>query len=304
VALAAPWLWRPGVADGWWMPVRGLVNGNLDRGVMSLFPLVPWFAFAAFGSVLGVLYRHVRVLAVDGRARWSEARWLAALALAGAALCAWGTLYAGGWLQGGPWPQAEQWRLHNTTLPSIAQRLGVVCLAGSVLGWFESVRGRWPGPDVVRAASRESLLLYMLHLEILFGVLLFQPVRARTHWDWYSLGWTPTLLLTAGLIAVNLAACVGWQRLRREPARVWRVQRTALITLGAWFLLGGWITYHHFRRSPELALEPYPFLNAARIRKGLPPTPDGVSRDPEEGAREIRRLKGLPRPAGSGNIKP
>jgi hypothetical protein len=83
-----------------------------------------------------------------------------------------------------------------------------------------------------------------------------------------------------------------------------KLQRRALLAFGIWFLAGGWITYHHFHRSPELALEPYPFLNAARIRKGLPPTPDGLSRDPEEAVREIRRLKGgsrrTARPANMG----
>jgi hypothetical protein len=40
-----------------------------------------------------------------------------------------------------------------------------------------------------------------------------------------------------------------------------------------------------------LAKEPYHFLNAARARKGLPPTPDGLCRDPEEYFREAGRLK-------------
>jgi uncharacterized membrane protein len=296
VALAAPYLWHPGVADGFWLPLRGLVNGNTDRGVTALFPLVPWFDFAAFGSVLGVLYRQLRVLAPDGRARWSEARWLVALAALGALLVLWGCAYASTWLQGGAWPQSETWRLHNTTLPSQAQRLGVVCLAGSALGWIESVRGRWPGPSVIKAASSESLLGYMLHLELIFGLLLAEPIRVRAGWEWYSLGWAGTLGLTAAIIGLTLAACVQWQKIRQEPARAWKLQRVGLILLGSWFLLGGWVTYHHFHRSPELATEPYRFLNAARIRKGLAPTPDGLSRNPEEGVREKLRLKGGKRP--------
>jgi uncharacterized membrane protein len=301
VALAAPRLWRPGVADGLWMPVRGLVNGNTDRGVTALFPLIPWFAFAAFGSVLGVLYRQVRVLAEAGRARWSEARWLAALAALGALLVLWGSACAGTWLQGGALPQSEVWRLHNTTLPSIAQRLGLVCLAGSVLGWIEPARGQWPGPNVIKAASSESLLVYMLHLEIIFGLLLAEPIRARAGWQWHSQGWTGTLALTAAVVAVSLAAGVCWRNLRAQPQRAWKLQRAALIGLGLWFLLGGWVTYHHFHRSPELATEPYGFLNSARIRKGLAPTPDGLSRDPQEAVREKLRLKGGKRPA---NINP
>jgi len=296
VALAAPHLWRPGLADGFWLPLRGLINGNTDRGVTALFPLVPWFAFAAFGSVLGVFYRELRVLAPEGRARWSEARWLAALALLGALLLLWGCAYANTWLRAG-WPLTETWRLHNTTLPSIAQRLGVVCLAGSLLGWVESLRGRWPGPNAIKAASSESLLVYLLHLQIIFGLLLAQPVRSRTGWGWYSLGWAGTLGLTAAVMALSLAACIRWQAIRPDRVRAARLQRKGLVLLGIWFLVGGWVTYHHYRRSPELATEPYRFLNAARIRKGLPPTPDGLSRDPREAVAEKLRLKGAGRPA-------
>ena len=292
VALASPHLWRPGVADGLWLPVRGLFNGNPDRGVTALFPLFPWFAFAAFGSVLGVLYRSTRVLAQAGQALWSEAKWLVFLALIGIGLGWWGSAYAPSWLAGSSLTPSDLGRLHNTTLPSIAQRLGVVCLAGSLLGGVEAVRGRWPGPQAVKAASSESLLIYMLHLEIIFGLLLAAPIRSRIGLEWHSQGWAGTLLLTAAVILVNLAACLQWQKLRRDPVRAWKLQRAALIALAVWFVAGGWITYRFFRHSPELATEPYAFLNTARVRKGLAPTPDGLSRDPQEAVREVLRLKG------------
>ena len=291
-AWAAPYLWRPGVAAGFWLPVRGMVNGNAYDGVTALFPLVPWLAFAAFGSVLGVCYREARVLPQAGRARWSEAQWLVVLAAVGAVLMVWGTWQAHTWLWGGPWASEEMGRLHNTTLPSVAQRLGVICIAGSVLGWFEAVRGTWPGPRAVEAASRESLLLYMLHLNMIFMILLAPPLVALTGWGWYSLGWAGTLTLTAAIILVNLAVGVGWQWVRRHPELEWKIQRRVLTVLAIWFLFGGWVTYHHFRRSPELATEPYGFLNAARVRKGLAPTPDGLSRDPLEGIHEKLRLRG------------
>ena len=61
VPLVSPSLWANGVADGMWLPIRGLFNGNVDRGVQALFPLFPWIAFPAFGAFLGGLYRHLRV---------------------------------------------------------------------------------------------------------------------------------------------------------------------------------------------------------------------------------------------------
>jgi hypothetical protein len=84
---------------------------------------------------------------------------------------------------------------------------------------------------------------------------------------------------------------VAWQQVRQTPERMRWLQRKAVAALGVWFVLGGWWTFRHFLQSPELAKEPYRFLNAARVRKGLPPTPDGLCRDPEEYFREAERLK-------------
>ena len=254
VALVSPRLWLPGTADGWWLPVRGLVNGNPDRGVAALFPLAPWFAFAAFGAALGALYRQARVLAGTGpapAARWSEAQWLAALGVLGALLVLWGTASAPGWLRGAPWDRVDLGRLHNTTLPSILQRLGVVCLAGSVLGWLEALRGTWPGPNPVKAASAESLLVYLLHLEVIFGLLLARPVRLWAGWEWHSLDWGATLALTALLVALSLAAAVAWQRVRAQPGRTRRLQRLGAAALGLWFLGAGLVALGYYHRHPE-----------------------------------------------------
>ncbi|MBP1771101.1 MAG: acyltransferase family protein [Holophagaceae bacterium] len=307
VPLVSPHLWATGVADGMWLPIRGLFNGLPDRGVQALFPLFPWIAFPAFGAFLGGLYRHLRVEPVEGRARWSEARFLAGLAAVGALLLAWGAIAQQGWLWGGTWLQSNGvWMLHsrtgaftyselggiaNTTLPSVAARAGWILLGGSLMGAVELARPKWKGPNPIKAASAESLLLYMLHLNLIFGVLLAPAVLAVTGWGWGTQGWAGTLLLTAAIIALNLWAGVAWQRVRQTPERMRLLQRRAVAALGVWFVLGGWWTFRHFLQSPELAKEPYRFLNAARARKGLPPTPDGLSRDPEEYFREAERLK-------------
>ena len=305
--LVSPYLWATGVADGLWLPIRGLFNGNVDRGVQALFPLFPWLAFPAFGAFLGGLYRELRVQSAEGKSRWSEARYLVLLGLLGAGLLAWGGatkhawLWEGTWVQHGnawlfhshhgDWTWAELRAISNATLPSVADRLGWILLAGTALGALELVRPRWRGPNPIEAASRESLLLYMLHLNLIFGLLLAPSVVAFTGWGWHSLGWTGTLTMAAALIALNLAVGVWWQHVRTTPERMRSLQRKAVAVLAIWFVAGGWLTFRHFLRSPELAEEPYAFLNAARARKGLPPTPDGLCRDPEEYFREADRLK-------------
>jgi hypothetical protein len=318
VPLVSPHLWATGVADGMWLPIRGFFNGNTDRGLTAMFPLFPWIAFPAFGAFLGGLYRHLRVEPVDGKARWSEPKFLLGLAVLGTLLLAWGTSRQQTWLWGGQWLQENgTWMLHsptgaftygelgaiaNTTLPSVAARSGWILLGGALMGAVELVRPRWNGPNPVKAASAESLLLYMLHLNLLFGVLLAPGVIAFTGLGWGSLGWPGTLLLTAVIIGLNLWAGIAWQRIRQSPERMRSLQRGAFAVLGVWFFLGGWWTFRHFLQSPELAKEPYRFLNAARVRKGLPPTPDGLCRDPEEYFREAERLKRHLTPAARADL--
>lgn len=238
--LAAPHLWQPGVADGWWLPIRGFINGNPDRGVTSLFPLFPWFAFAAAGAVMGVLYQHFRVLSNVNAARWSESRWLAALAVGGGLLWLWGWLHAREALAAAAFPANAEAGSSNTTLASVAERLGWVCVIGALLGWVERHRGRWPGPNAVQAASRESLLVYVFHLYLIFGVLLVAPVRSFTGWEPHALGWPGTLALTSALIAVNLMLALAWQRVRTRPVLARRLRQSGLFALLGWFLAGGW----------------------------------------------------------------
>jgi hypothetical protein len=131
----------------------------------------------------------------------------------------------------------------------------------------------------------------MLHLNLIFGLLMQANVVAFTGWDWNTQGWPMALALTAAVAGTSLAAGVAWERVRETPERMRRLQRAGVAVLALWFLVGGWWTFRHYLQSPELAREPYPFLNAARARKGLPPTPDGLTRDPEEYFREAARRK-------------
>jgi hypothetical protein len=164
--------------------------------------------------------------------------------------------------------------LHNTTLPSVLQRAGVALLIGAALGTIEQVRGRWPGPNLVEAASRESLLIYVLHLFVIFRLMLPATVRAHTGWQWHSQGWAGSLGLTALVMTVSLAAALLWQRLRRTPERLAKLTKVGALAVGIYFVFGGWFAVSYYIRHPEKAHEPYLFIDWARARKGLPPFPE------------------------------
>lgn len=312
VAFVSPSLWIGGVGDGVSLPLRGLLNGNRDAasGVQSLFPLFPWLAFVSFGSFLGGLYRHFRADAMASpegpTARWTEGTFLGALFGVGLLLMLFGLATKHDWVWAGTWKRvggtwflvnksgmftwAELQSIHNTTLPSIAERLGWICMGGAALGVIESLRPKLPGPAVVEAASKESLLLYMAHLNLIYGLLMTPLVMGRTGWEWNSQGWAVTSVLTLVIVGSNLLLGAWWQSVRRNEGRMRAIQKAGLAVLSLNFLLGGWMTFRFYMQSPELAREAYPFLHAARVRKGLPPTPDGLSRDPDEAFQEQARL--------------
>jgi hypothetical protein len=241
----------------------------------------------------------------EGRSHVSELKWILVLGLLGAVCLVWGHHYKATWLWGGRWELEgsvwrlhsawgawnwnELWSIHNTTLPSVVERLGWITLAGALMGFVEMIRPRWSGPNPVVVSSSESLLLYMLHLNLIFGVLLTPAILAFTGWDWNSLGWAGTLALLAFIIVVNLAVGIWWQRVRKSKDFMHQLQRWGLAALAIWFLVGGWWRFQYYLQSPELARQPYSFLNSARLRKGLAATPDGLCRDPDEYFREAAR---------------
>ena len=302
IAWFSPYLWITGFGEWLSLPLRGLFNGIPDRGVTALFPLFPWFAFVAFGSALGALYASRRTDVHEDQARWSESTFIYTLIGTGLAIWLWGQWQKDTWLWSGTWvadptgierlngwTRDELYALYNQTLPSVMERLGWVFMIGGTLGFLKSRWSHWKFFSLLDSVSRESLLVYILHLQIIFGVLLYPFVSNMTGWGWYSQDVLGTLIFIVVIIAINLVAAVQWQKIRKQPLVMHRLQLQGLSILLVWFLVGHWWTYIYYLKSPELATEPYPFLNVARIRKGLPPTSDGMALNEEEFRGEMKR---------------
>ena len=302
IAWFSPYLWITGFGEWLSLPVRGLFNGISDRGVTALFPLFPWFAFVAFGSALGALYASCRTDIHEDQSRWSESTFIYVLVGVGLVIWLWGQWQKDTWLWTGTWvtdskgierlngwTRGELYALYNQTLPSVMERLGWVFMIGGFLGFIKSRWNQWKLFSLLDIVSRESLLVYILHLQIIFGILLYPFISNLTEWGWYSQNEWGTMVFIIVIIAINLVAAAQWHKIRKQPSRMRRLQFQGLSILLVWFLVGHWWTYLYYLKSPELATEPYPFLNAARIRKGLAPTSDGMALNEEEFRREMER---------------
>ncbi len=182
------------------------LTAYFNNQIRSTFPLFPWAAFLLAGAVAGLL-------AGQARRRGREKEFFRRLAAAGLALTLVSLLAPLRPLQaagaGVPWKE---------TPAGFFTRLGLVLLL-LCLGraWEAWLRGR---PTWVAVAGQESLPVYVVHLQIVYGSYF------GGHSLSYLVGKTcPPLgvaIMASALVALMVALAVAWNRLKRRrpvPAR-------------------------------------------------------------------------------------
>ena len=189
VALVTPFLWT------------GKLNGHLPAVIAaycnglggSLFPLFPWAAYLCAGVWLG----HWYMQQAPGRA----ARWLA---LGGCLLLVSGLLL--GKLTTSMFPNLDFWR----TSPSLfVLRVGCVSLVLSALQWISAKS--WIPRTFVQTLARESLLIYVVHVAILYGSAWNKGLR---QYIGAVLGPTNTILWIAVLLIAMTMLALGWNQVK------------------------------------------------------------------------------------------
>ena len=195
ISLLAPLTW-----DGPWLrglpePILGYFSG---RPPDARFPILPWAGFAAAGAVAGVM--------LDGaRRQGREGRCIALLSLAGVVAAGAGLLID----RYGPriYPREDFWY----TSPSYFLIKGGIVLL--VLG-VAFLADRIPGASPLRQLGRTSLLVYWVHLEIIYGMFVIPWVRERL--DVKQALW--------GVVLLTLAMwCLSF--LRTELPRWWQERK-------------------------------------------------------------------------------
>jgi uncharacterized membrane protein len=191
VALLTPLAWDlpwPEAIPFW---LRGYWSG---RAPGSFFPVFPWAGFTAVGAAVGLLLASARAADREGQ------RVLALVAL-GAALVPTALL-----LDRLPslYPRLDfWWTSPNYFLIKVAVLL---LLLGVAWAWGRAPWAAWPSP--VRQLGRTSLLVYWIHVEVVYGGLVAPGLKGRLGVAQASLA---LLLLSLAMLGLSLARS-GWRR--------------------------------------------------------------------------------------------
>ncbi len=208
LTMAAPWAW----SIDWSERSPAWLAAYLSPNTGSLFPLVPWSAFVLAGAALGQIYarwgatHHVRyanrVLLIPGVVLVIAALWLTRNQVA---------LF-------GTTP-------HSYVPGNILLRAGAcLVIVGAIA---HASRGIGQLPHVFGAVAQESLLIYVLHLGIVYG-----SVWAPGLLNIYGVSRTPLQLLpiVLGLIATMTLAAYGWNWLKHTHRAIAWWTMAAVVT--------------------------------------------------------------------------
>jgi hypothetical protein len=213
-----------------WMATTTLPDilaAALSGATGSPFPIFPFAGFFLAGTIVSWLF-------LDTASRGEERRFMTMLGIAGL-LCAGGGIGAS-ILSFWPLGQTEFWY----TSPSYFWiRLGILFMLMGSFWFVENFLKKAPSihrfrPQWVATLGRESYLVYVVHLLIIFGWLLNPFVNLRA-WFGGQLGWVPALAIAGTLTAVLVTIASTWQMLKKEHPPV-------IQGLLSWF----WLTFFYY----------------------------------------------------------
>ena len=207
-ALATPWIW----ARDFTTHLHLFLAMFLNPHGASLFPLFPWISFVLAGSCVG----HLFLNSIEKRA---DAGFMRRACYFGAAAIAFG------WLARAV-PLFSAWNqgYYRTSPLYVLVRLGCVVVLCAALYTMEKRFGWVPG--AIRLAGQESLLVYTLHLMLIFGILRGKGVAALLG---LQAGYVACFLMSAAIILLMLGLAVLWNRLKRNRPKLARAVLAGLV---------------------------------------------------------------------------
>jgi hypothetical protein len=197
LAAAAPLTWDSALADALPYGLAGYVDG---RHPGSFFPPVPWAGFAALGAAAGIVLP-------AWRARGWEPRLFASLGLLGAALIPL-ALWADRTLPA-VYARYDFW---HTSPAYFAVKAGVVLLTMAAAFLLDKL----PAQGWIRQIGRTSLLIYWVHLEIVYGDHVAPSARGSLRLEEAV---AAVALLTLAMVVLSYGRTAKWRIApERDPA--------------------------------------------------------------------------------------
>jgi hypothetical protein len=181
------------------------IAAYFDR--VSLFPLFPWAAYSFSGTALCLFYLRIRNTPAVGK-------YFLILAIGGVLMTAlaFALFYA-------PWQYHTYTDVARESPRSFMLRLGVVLFVFSLF-WFYEQKWR-PSASVLNKVGQQSLMVYALHLMIVYGSPMFPTNISKAIGR--SLTFLPSFGISLGLIAVMVILGLGWHELKARHKLISRV---------------------------------------------------------------------------------
>jgi uncharacterized membrane protein len=217
MALATPWIWAQDFRGRVPLSVALFLN---PHGI-SLFPVFPWMCFVLAGSYAS----HFFLKSVN---RQKIARYMKVTAWLGILMIACGLL-----LRNAPYTLPGYANLYTTSPLYVMIRLGCVLLFCAFLYTLEA-NERWI-PRPVQLAGQESLLVYGVHLWVIFALLrgrLLGPILGRQS------GYIGCFLISTAIILLMLYLAKHYHALKKTyPSRTRLTQGVVVCAMIVVFLL-------------------------------------------------------------------
>jgi hypothetical protein len=205
VIAATPFVW----GSAWTLSLPEALRPYADAATGSRFPVFPYSAFVLAGTLAGATLGRVE----PRKRRRRSIGWGLGLLVLGAALAA---------------VLRDRFDFWSVSPAYALLRLGGLVLLLEIVEL--AARHEFPGVRALALLGHETLLVYVLHLYLLFGgVFGSSPLMSMAA----RLGYASALAVVAGMVPVLLAAAWAW---RRAKHRAPHEAQLALVFLSVLFL--------------------------------------------------------------------
>lgn len=209
VVFATPIVW----GIDWWqylpLPVAGYMNG-IHFPKFPGFPLFPWSAFLFAGAVFGYFYLDAKEKGREG-SDYNESKMMQRVLWIAPSLILFSALIEP--LASRLYPSYD----YGLSSPSFfLLRLGIVMVVCAAMFFYEKRFGVSPR-SLVTLVGRESLLVYSVHLLLIYGNFAKFNFQKRVN---HTFGYLEAFIATALLIGIMIGLALLWDRVRKKDPHV------------------------------------------------------------------------------------